>query len=129
MAKNLWGNLDDIEPQRTPTTVLKEQASELTEATKGVLRGSVESGMRYGRFAASLAVVAPALNDYEFTVAEVSHNLDLYPARLVADWDKGQREAGVECGSEAELEEALAQILTSERVRKAITSLIAQSKS
>lgn len=129
MPKNLWGDLGSIKAERTPTTVLREQAAALGPLTKGVLRGNVETGQRYGRFSATLSIVAPAVNDYEFAVAEISYGINLYPVSLVADWEKNQRDSTVECEDEEALTAALEQILTSDRVRRVITSLIAQSNS
>lgn len=125
--KNLWGDIGNIAPPRTPTTVLKEQAAQLTLLTKGVLRGDVSSGMRYGDFTATLSIVAPAVGDYEFTVAHLQYGMDLYPAKLVAE--RNARDGEVTCENEEELTAQLEEVLTSDRVRKVIAALIAQSRS
>lgn len=43
-AKNMWGNLNDIEKIKTPLGILREQASLLSESTKGILIGVVTIG-------------------------------------------------------------------------------------
>ena len=39
--KNLWGKISGADDIVTPTQILKEQASQLTDLTKGILEGQV----------------------------------------------------------------------------------------
>lgn len=129
-SKNLWGDFGSAEAIRTPTTVLNEQASALNVATKGVLRGKIEVESVRGEFQIVLSIVAPAINNYEFEVLQVSHGIELYPATVVAAWERHSADTGeVECENEDEFTRALARILGSDRVRRVISSLIAQSRS
>ena len=41
-AENMWGEINAPVNQRTPTSILREQASILSQLTKGVLIGSIE---------------------------------------------------------------------------------------
>jgi len=128
MAKeNLWGPIEPVPSMRTPTNVLKEQASALSQMTKGVLRGKVHVGNRGGTFLIDLSIIAPAINNYEFDVAHVEHELALYPVTVVAAWERYEQGKTVTCQNEEEFTTALTTILQSELVRRAIASLLAQS--
>jgi hypothetical protein len=45
--KNLWGDIPNADELRTPYTLLKEQASLLTELTRGLLIGAIERSQYY----------------------------------------------------------------------------------
>lgn len=124
---NLWGELDLSVPERTPTTVLKEQATALSEMTKGVLYGDVTINLVAGTFEVRLAITAPALGNYRFDVVRLRHGIGLYPVKVAAAWEPSAGEKA-ECKDENELVKALASILGSARVRQMIGTLVAQSK-
>lgn len=126
--QNLWGEFPNVEDVRTPTIVLKEQAAQLSTATKGVLRGKVSVRQSGGWFTLQLRVVAPAIEGYEYTVLDVMHPIDPYPLTIVSNWDKGRREDGVKCNNEDEFVAALAAILQDDRVKRIVAALLAQSK-
>ena len=127
-SKNLWGNLTAEESVRTPTNVLNEQATALSEMTKGILHGKVELWSEEKTFKITLSIVAPAVNNYEFEVVSVKHPVELYPVSVVAAWERWELRKEIECQDEEEFMAALERILGSERVRRVISSLIAQSK-
>lgn len=127
-TQNLWGDIKAEESVRTPTNVLKEQAAALSQMTKGILYGKVEVGSRGNKFKIGLSIVAPAINDYEFEVVYVEHDIELYPVNVVAAWEPYESRKRIECQNEEEFTVALGQILGSKRVSQVISSLIAQSK-
>ncbi|MCL5278490.1 MAG: hypothetical protein M1376_01115 [Planctomycetes bacterium] len=127
--ESLWGEWGSLIPERTPTTVLKEQATALSELTKGVLFGRVVvNNLTSGKFDIVLSIVAPAVNDYEFDVLHVRHGIDLYPATVLIPPEPSVPRKEVACTNEDELKTALASILGSDRVRQVIGALIAQSR-
>jgi hypothetical protein len=125
--KNLWGQLPSADEVRSPGQILKEQASMLTKLTNGVLEGAVRMHQLRGDFILTFKIIAPALDNYEYSVLHVGHKVELYPLRVQPSWDVNGLEA-VECENEDEFEEALTQIFGDARVRGVITSLIAQSR-
>jgi hypothetical protein len=127
-SKNLWGDLTSIEPVRTPTTVLKEQAYALTKIMKGTLYGKIEVNNHQNRFEIELYITAPTLNNYRFDVVHVNHGIEIYPAKVVASWDRYTAGKEVQCQNEKELIDALGQILGSKQVTHVITSLLSQTK-
>lgn len=79
--QSLWGELkldDSIVP---PVMLLKEQASLLTELTKGVVVGSVIAfnSQWGGEFGIRLDVVAPALSNYSASLISISHPITPLP--------------------------------------------------
>jgi hypothetical protein len=145
--KNLWGELPKPETIRTPYTILKEQASILSEITNGLLIGEVINNQRDKFFVKILRIKAPSLNNYTYSVVEVQHSIKLYPVfvkNLTADpitkatdlidslrvdlrhpdllEDQGYKKYS----SEEEFENALGQILSSKGVKQVISALLAQ---
>lgn len=125
-SKNLWGQLPAADNIRLPVVVLREQASVLTRLTQGVLEGSVLTSRDGDEFELELRIVAPALDNYQYTVLRVFHGVHLYPVR-VAPPDTLRRD-WIRCDSEESFEEILAHQLSSNRVKKVIASLLAQSR-
>ena len=123
--KNLWGNLDDLGRIKTPTTHLKEQADLLAEGTNKVLEAEVETGKTDGDVTVTLAIVAPALNRYSYTVLRVNHGVEIYPLTL-SDIANNQ---SYRCDTEEKFLGSLETVLTSTKVRKILRSLVSQSES
>lgn len=123
--KNLWGELPNTETLRTPYSILKEQASILSEITNGLLIGEVNSYPKENLFVMILRIKAPSLNNYTYSVVEVQHKIQLYPVfvmNLASDENQGFNQ----CSSEEEFEKALGQILSSQEIKKVISVLLAQ---
>jgi hypothetical protein len=122
--KNLWGELPKIETIRTPYTILKEQASILSEITSGLLIGEVRRVFgKDHEFMFNIRIKAPALENYTYSVVQVQHPVKLYPvivkSLVVEDFKR-------ECSSEEEFENALGEILSSQEVKRVISALLAQ---
>jgi hypothetical protein len=125
-AQNLWGDLGLEELIRTPVDILKEQANLLSTLTKGILFGDIKINKgTAGEIYLEMSIVAPAMDNYRFNVLDIKHGLELYPAIVV---QPNSNEKRIECQNEEELTAALGDILGSERVRRVIRSLVAQSK-
>jgi hypothetical protein len=150
--KNLWGDLPKPETIRTPYTILKEQASILSEITNGLLIGEVINNQKDKFFVNILRIKAPSLNNYTYSVVEVQYPIKLYPVfvkNLTSDnfnnLEKNLMNAAnnplmsfVDYGgllvqqgyrkysSEEEFENALGQILSSQEVKQVISALLAQ---
>jgi len=81
---NLWP--DDFKVDvRSPYSILKVQAEQLGRATRGILRGEVESETNQKDVQHRLVVVAPAYNNYRQTLVAAIHNAKLpYPTEIRA---------------------------------------------
>ena len=125
--QNLWGDLTEIDIVRTPAMILQEQAALLGQLTNEVLNGLVrrDSLVPENKFNMALYIVAPALRRYRFKVLELSYRVDeAYPV-VVRDSIGGYK---VEVHDEAELIEILKALLTSESVKRVISTLISESQ-
>ncbi len=126
--QNLWGNLESVDPVRTPTVILQEQAGLLGQLTNEILEGEVSRSPVHRKpnsIAATLYVVAPALKNYAVRILSIEYTLAVaYPALVYNSMDDDERQAK----SEEELVGILGEILSSENVRKIISSLIAESQ-
>jgi hypothetical protein len=140
--KDLWGDLPSAETIRTPYTILKEQASILTEKTKGLLLGEVKLSPqieyinRFGElvdqekqqsqlFVAFLRIQVPSLNNYTYSVVKIQYPIpQLYPVLVTSLASAEDREC--DCANEAEFENFLGKILSSSDVKRVISTLLAQ---
>lgn len=125
--KNLWGNLPDPETIRTPYTILKEQASILTEITKGLLIGEVSiNNQKDNVFTAILRIKAPSLNNYTYSVIQIEQPIHLYPVTIANLFENRVGHRMARYSSEEEFENALGQILSSQDIQRIISGLLAQ---
>lgn len=122
MPKSLWGDLSNLEIVSTPKSLLDEQASILTEATKGVLVGKVVDRSSSGTFAYEFNVEVPALNHYMYTLFVAYHSIELYPVRVVSS----KPPIDEKCADANELEAILASILSSEDIKRILSRLLSQ---
>lgn len=109
----------------TPVAILKQQASLLGDKTKNLVEAQVETrAVDFQRFLEhSFYIVAPALDHYRYLLFRVTHPGTLYPVEIVSQDHKES------AGSETEFIEKIRGILSSEKTRKLVQSLIAQSQS
>ena len=121
-AKNLWGELPNVDDIRTPHAILLEQASILEEMTDGLLSARVKRTTEDGKMSSTLQIIAPSLDNYTYTVTNVTHGVELYPARML---DLVNR-TWLECDNERNFSNSLEAILSSDQVRKVIIGLLAQ---
>ena len=122
MVKNLWGDLSSLAEVRSPKMILQEQASLLTDATKGVLVGVVALYARSPDFHYTLDIIVPALNNYKYQIFEVFHPLAIYPIRLSCERPRVDEELG----SEEDFEKAVERVLSSNEVRDVLSMLKSQ---
>lgn len=131
ITEDLWpADIGGVPTLTTPVSILKEQAVLLgrktknlvqVEVTSGTIPSSITSGaMGQDRFHHSFWLVAPAL-DYRYTLFKIKHEITLYPLDL--EW-----ESKMSVSSEAELKDQLKKIFASDKTKKIIQSMIAQSQ-
>jgi hypothetical protein len=124
-AENMWGEFNEPVNQRTPTSILREQASILNQLTKGVLIGSVEQEPTTNNtLAYNFAITAPAINHHKFTILTVQYSITIYPLSLTDRTTSVQRQ----CLNEEGFTSALKGILSSTQVRRVISALLIQSQ-
>jgi hypothetical protein len=124
-APNPWEKLKQQASELVPpVAVLREQAGLLTQATEGVIQGTVESEQS-GRYTElTLSAVVPAMDNYSVGLLSVRHDVLLYPATVSGSWtDKGARR----CSTKEELEEHVVATLSEEGTQKVVASLFAQA--
>lgn len=119
---DIWWNI----PKKvavTPLSILRKHATDLTEATKGVLQGDVHMQQQsHGQGAyLNLRIVVPSLNNFIYNVTVYNQPILLYPGSFFFNnaWRK------VENADEFEIE--LREILSSEEIGKVVSSLAGQA--
>jgi hypothetical protein len=81
-STDLWGALDTKELiQRTPLSILREQAALLGEKTGNLVEAQVEKGTYGTDFLLTLNLVVPGLDDYTYELLKVRYPVSLYPVK------------------------------------------------
>jgi hypothetical protein len=122
---NLWP--DDIANSnlRSPVAILREQARFLAEKTRHLLEGFVRTKvLANNQLSHFFYIEAPKLDGYQFHLFTIEHQTDFYPVKIFSDSDHY-----VIAKSEEELMKRLSDLLSSEKTKKVIHALIAQSQS
>ena len=123
-TESLWGEIPSgANIDRTPLTLLKEQASLLGKATNNLLVGDVSSSSASSdqQFRADFFIVAPTLNEYRYHVLHITYPLGFYPVTIKDEGAVGPRKT---VQNEEELKAIVAKILKSRNVRDVVQRLI-----
>lgn len=124
---SLWPDDIAVTDAVAPVVILKEQASLLGQRTQNLVEARVHPSVpRYSEypFAYYFELVAPALDNYRYRLFVISHGVGFYPVRIEFEEYANPHDAI----GENEFMRELADIFSSERTRRIISSLIAQSK-
>lgn len=110
---------------RTPSNILKEQASILTKKTKGVIEASVATSSQDTIFVHSFWLNVPAMNDYRYKLIEVRHDIKLYPIYVETSMLAG---GGKSSDTESEFLDILKEVFNHKETKDLIVALITQSQ-
>ncbi|VTT97484.1 Uncharacterized protein OS=Chloroherpeton thalassium (strain ATCC 35110 / GB-78) GN=Ctha_1689 PE=4 SV=1 [Gemmataceae bacterium] len=124
MAENLWPADFGQLTEKTPVSILREQAAALGERTANVVFGRVSTDSRGGEFVHHFELYAPVLG-YSAGIFSVQHGIDLYPVKL--QWSGGGTTTA-NASDPNEFQTRLKELFSSEKTKKTIASLLAQSK-
>ncbi len=120
---NLWPEFVEAEIV-TPLSILKAQAAALGDRTSNLLQGeTVSRSTSRGGFEHKFYIYAPTL-DYRLEVFRIDHPLEFYPMK-VSVWG-GEF---LDIQDEQQFLQWMKNIFSSERTKRAIQSLLAQTKS
>jgi hypothetical protein len=123
-TRNLWPTDIVVSKRRAPVALLREQANFLSDTTLHLVEGRVNSkASDKNQFWHDFYLVAPALDRYQFRLFTIEHDTDFYPLKLLSE--EGQ---SVVAKSEEDFTTQLADLFASEKTKKVIHALIAQSQ-
>lgn len=120
---NLWGNLGVLDVQKTPTTILKNQAIMLRDLTDGAVEGIVERGQYTSTI--TLYIQIPSISDLKVRIVDVKYVEDSpYPVRITGH----SMLIPVDAQTEEEFVCALKTILSGDAVKKSVAFLMAEAQ-
>lgn len=111
-----------------PVNIMREQAAKLTERTKGLLEGQIDSSapaMGSKDFMHTFYIVAPALDNYRHILFWVLHEVTGYPVSVGAPGEGANFTAEDQESFVAKLKA----IFADEKTKTIIQALLAQSSS
>lgn len=132
--RNLWPEDIAVTGAVAPVAILKEQASLLGERTKNLVEGRVSAGVGtdidkflQNTFTYDFDLVAPALNSYRYRLLSMTHDAEAFYPLTIASAALGSDRL-VRINNEEELLKALEAVFSSDKTRRVIGSLLAQSR-
>ncbi|WCS25228.1 hypothetical protein LOK46_29630 [Methylobacterium sp. NMS14P] len=123
MSAGFWA-VPDVGDVRTPAAMLKEQASALTDATKGLLQAEVATSSESQSINHTLFITAPALSGFRYSVLSYKHTILLYPGTVFIPF----RGTAFQVSNEEEFTNLLKNTLSSKEISNVISSLLIQSR-
>ncbi len=121
----MWGEINTPADQRTPKSILREQASILSQLTKGVLIGSIEQeSTTNNTLIYNFSITAPAINNHKFALLTLQYSITIYPLTVTDHTVHVQRQ----CLNEEGFTTTLKSILSSTQVKRVISALLIQSR-
>jgi len=122
VVDSFWA-VPDVATLRTPVTILREQATALTEQTSGLLVGQVETNQKSDEsLIIQLEIIVPALNDYRVRILNYEQPISLYPGRI-----SGMGIIGSDLvESEEGFVTSVRRVLSSQVIKNVLTSLMSQ---
>jgi hypothetical protein len=137
LPQDLWPDLSNIAPVRTPILVLKEQAALLGQKTKNIVTALVvgpkrgvatpdeDEDYKDGFVLVSFILVAPVLENYHYHLFNIQYSITKpYPVRIFAHIQQPMAE---KVSSEKQLVEKLKTIFSNRATVTAISAMISQS--
>lgn len=152
---DLWPETLVSPEVKSPSAILREQASLLGKKTQDKIIADVELGeTKTQEFVYHFYLIAPSLNNYYFRLFSVTHDISLYPVTLYLGEDLGQELHAIvdannpsnklakilaasgmakvdlryelQATTESEFTELLGEILRSQKTQQVINALLAQ---
>lgn len=108
---------------------MKEQASALSEDTKGILVGEVNtqvSRQSSGEIVYSLDIIVPTLNAFRYSLLRVDQPITIYPLSIL---DQSTNSWVMGINNDEEFTKALSEILSSDQTSRIINALLSQARS
>lgn len=122
---NLWGEIPEADENESPTSILDAQAEILSEKTGNILTGVVLSGRSEDRICAEFSIRVRSLNNFEITLLRITHDVFMYPV-LLTDL-LGTTDEVKQCPDADTFKKELSIILQSDRAKRVLSSLLAQT--
>jgi hypothetical protein len=130
---DLWPDTIGEDLEKSPVSILREQASLLGQKTKNIVQAEVSIGpAEEDEFAHTFQIVAPAMSNYRYQLFTVYHKIYLYPVEIFAEDDilheiAPGAERFVVAESEEEFMEMLKAVFGARKTIRIINALLSQS--
>jgi len=138
---DLWPADISHSRMKAPVTILKEQALLLQDKTQGIIHAKVrrlneipeqDHSQNNERFTYEFYLRAPAIGDYEYSLFNITHGIELYPIEFTLDKEIKHEFNPLDTDmyvtrSERDFLELLRKIFSAKKTRKVIHAMLAQS--
>ena len=141
MEESMWPELNFEKDFLLPKEILEKQAEEIEIITNGILYVEIEDLKNadvlkfiHADFAFSFILKSKVLQNYEFKILEIEHDLKVYPVQIKIAVDianelfDNEKEVCIECEKEEIFIEELRRILGSDTVKLTVQNLYRLSR-
>jgi len=122
-GKSLWGPMPDIDSIRTPHEILAQQGNYLSEMTEGLLNIEIDRLQKSALFSYEFSIVVETFK-YRQVILRITHDIKLFPS-ILRDEQSGEEYTAK---TQAEFEDDLGTILSSETTQTIVKGLMAQAR-
>lgn len=120
MTQSMW-NIPAVNQQATPSSMLREQANYLTNATQGLIGGEIVSSGQGELIITEFRIVVPTLNQYRYFLLHWSQNVArTFPGSIYFR----PRDLNFGVGNIIEFEMHLKNLIGSNETQELVASLI-----
>ena len=144
---DLWPSDLSTVDQRSPLTILKEQASLLGEKTQNIVIAELEDisilelpSLRKCPFRYGFLLICPALSHYRFRLFSIGYDIYMYPVYFDLDSDVAEeilkdihvelgKDGALQASNEEEFIEILKRVFSSRKAVQVIRALLSQATS
>lgn len=120
---DLWPSDIQSSSIKPPVTILKEQGTFLGRKTSNIVEGVVRSKETEGEFSWNFYLSAPCFGDYQHRLLNLSHDIELYPVKVIDEESVTPQIAE----TEDEFMEILRAIFATPKTKRVIEAILAQS--
>lgn len=135
---NLWPNFNELDEVETPKQILDEQGIWLSKGTNEVVYGVCKEldptttlGRRDSGFKLAFYICGKHLENYEYLVFTLHHDIIFYPLTLTLDGalaSEMQKERQIKIEGQEEFNQLLRTIFNTKRIRSVLSAIISMSK-
>jgi hypothetical protein len=121
-ATDLWPDFQAPEAINSPVFLLKEQAAQLQQKTKGLVLAELRSASAHdGSFWVGFDLYSPALGEYTYRLFQVTYPPQFFPVTLTAG-DGSQKAEDLD-----QFRALLQSVLRSSRTKQVVEAIMAQA--
>ena len=122
--EDFWPRIEDVEDVTSPIVILRKHAAPLWDKSGHLINAEVQTRAGSdGTFVHTFNLTVPALEGYTYELFEVRHGIESYPV-----WQLDEYRRRTEFAGEDEFTAWIKSVLSSEKTKKVLSTLLQQAR-